>query len=365
MNKWAAASKYDCNFLCVCVLGDKGAVKLSREMGQQMKLTHCVNGFIDDQRGMPEYGQLGCQGFIVLDEAHRVISKATSPFMEVRDLAFKHVEALLDAVCSTPKRALPLVCPGEFVTLCSDSLRGEQGVCVGMKDQQLQVALIGKTSRGKVVQVPASAVKKANDDSDNAGNGDSDSGGCGPGGCGPGGCGPSPGGCGPGGCAPGAAGSEGGCKPGGCGDGPCAVAQDEPLDAAFLEQMLDLDSTNVEEMDDEHDECVAALRTLAKDRSVPSLRFVLSCFTEHFAHEEELFEEIGFGEHQNERFSAKRTHAVEHTRILEIIRKELKGCSGDKVPTSFVKKILEDFHQHTSLYDKAYADFVAEQSVAL
>ena len=43
----------------------------------------------------------------------------------------------------------------------------------------------------------------------------------------------------------------------------------------------------------------------------------LTCLAEHFEHEEELFETHGFGVHVNEKLSAKRSHVLEHQRLLD------------------------------------------------
>jgi len=96
MDRWAKSAKYDCNFICICVLGDRGAMSLSVEFANELRLEHCINSFIDNKRDMPEYGQLGCSGFIVLDADHNVLSKATSPFNDNPKRAFKHVETLLE-----------------------------------------------------------------------------------------------------------------------------------------------------------------------------------------------------------------------------------------------------------------------------
>ena len=133
MNSWAASGAYNCHFLCVCVLGDRGAYPLCKQMSTGSKLTHCVNGFIDNQIDGPSYGQLGCQGFIVLDEKHKVVAESTTAFMQYRDLAFDHVEALLDAVCNG--RPPPAVCPGELCELVEapeqrPDLKGAKGLCV-------------------------------------------------------------------------------------------------------------------------------------------------------------------------------------------------------------------------------------------
>lgn len=71
-------------------------MSLSVEFANELRLQHCINSFIDNRQDMPEYGQLGCQGFIVLDAEHKVLSKATSPFNEDRRRAFMHVETLLE-----------------------------------------------------------------------------------------------------------------------------------------------------------------------------------------------------------------------------------------------------------------------------
>lgn len=96
MDSWAKSDKYDCNFICMCVLGDRSAVNLSIEFAKELRLQHCINSFIDSRQDMPQYGQLGCNGFIVLDADHNVLSKATSPFNENPKRAFKHVETLLE-----------------------------------------------------------------------------------------------------------------------------------------------------------------------------------------------------------------------------------------------------------------------------
>lgn len=71
-------------------------MSLSVEFANELRLQHCMNSFIDNRQDMPEYGQLGCNGFIVLDAEHKVLSKATSPFNENKKRAFMHVETLLE-----------------------------------------------------------------------------------------------------------------------------------------------------------------------------------------------------------------------------------------------------------------------------
>lgn len=354
MNSWAAEGKYDCNFLCVCVLGDRSAFGLSKEMSKESQLTHCVNGFIDSMRDMPTYGQLGCKGFIVLDAEHNVVSDATPAFMEVRDLAFDHVESLLEAVVA--KRSPPKVLPGDFVTLAAPpkelaKLKGAPGVCVKVAGDHIQMAFISQAMRGKMMELPSTAVVKGMPKQAGGGGG----GGCGPDGCGPpignGSCGPGScgeGNCGAGSCADGK-GSEQGCD-GGC-DGSGAI------DEAFVDIALDLVSVKVPSMDEEHAECAAAFKKLVAGRDRAALEEVLRELSEHFAHEEALFVEHDFGAHENENLSARKSHMDDHKRILDKARGALGATKqGQSVRADYIKELLQDFHDHTTRYDTQYAE---------
>lgn len=367
MNRWAASGKYaDCNFLCICVLGDSSAVGLAKEFGQQMKLTHCVNGFVTNEAGLPEYGQLGCRGFIVLDEEHRVVSRMTSPFMEVRNLAFKHVEVLLDAV--TSKSPLPKVCPGESVEIIEapselPQLKGEKGMVVEQRGDDAGVAMLFGRFRGRVMKVPVRMLAKLYDEDEEMSEEEgAPQGGqgvvmsCGPGGCGPGAvCVPK------GGCDKEVCDEQGGCGQGdGCDKATCdkvdePMATEEALDGDFVAEALQLKSVKVASMDAEHDECASALRLLVSEPTPASLQAVLRCLSEHFEHEEALFEQVGFGAHAQERFSAKKTHIEDHRRILSKVQQKL--ASGEaRVPAAFLRELLQDFHEHTSRYDVQYSD---------
>lgn len=342
MNTWASSGKYDCNFLCVCVLGDRSAYPLAKKMSQQMKLTHCVNGFVDNDNDMPTYGQLGCKGFIVLDAEHRVVSNRTPAFMQVKDIAFAHVEALLDATIA--KRAVPKVCPGDFISLQvppteRPDLKGSEGMCVKVSESTVQFAFLDGPYRGRVTELPISAIGKTDEMARGGG-----------GGCGPGGCGPAPGGCESGDCG------QGKCGPDGC-DGKGGCDGSGTLDEAFVASMLDLHSVKVASMDEEHAECADVLRHLVQGRSRAALEAVLMCLEDHFEHEEALFVEHNFGAHANENLSARKSHMDDHKRILDTIRSKLQGTKGAQaIPVDFIRALLQDFHDHTSRYDSQYAE---------
>lgn len=385
MNGWAAQGKYDAHFLCVCVLGDRSAYALSREFSQECKLTHCINAFVDNEADMPTYGQLGCSGFIILDAQGGIVSKKTSAAKAVRDLAFSHVEALLDAICS--QKPLPDICPGEFCRLEEASakelgrpdLGGSLGVCVGSQGATANINIQTGRLQGKVVQVATTMLRILSEDQyfgaiQGPSGGGCNSGSCGGGNCDTGNCSPG-GGCSevcsePGSSAKcdgtgnsGKAGScaAGACGDAGCGDAGCGDAGAQPsLDEEFVSSSLNLVSVKVPSMDAEHSECADAMRRLAEERSLGSLKAVFDCLSSHFAHEEALFEEFAFGGTGDSHFSAKKSHIDDHTRILDNLQK-LQLSQQQLVPVSFVRELLRDFHEHTSRYDLLYAETLSSK----
>eukprot|EP01045_Picozoa_sp_COSAG04_P008722 COSAG04_NODE_490_length_13483_cov_5.310646_4_plen_175_part_00 len=144
MDAWAVAYKGRAQFICVGCMGQE----LSSSMGQEMKLANCVNACCDEG-GMPSWGQLGCNGFIVLDSELRVVSPCTSGFMEVRELAFRHVESIVDALIA--KQPVPSPCPGEFVRVAglkkSPELNGQLGVCLSLPGDDSRVAVQLRSGR--------------------------------------------------------------------------------------------------------------------------------------------------------------------------------------------------------------------------
>mmetsp|Transcript_78673 Transcript_78673/g.138751 ORF Transcript_78673/g.138751 Transcript_78673/m.138751 type:complete len:368 (-) Transcript_78673:96-1199(-) len=364
MNGWAAEGKYDCNFICICVLGDRSAVGLSKEMSNQMKLTHCVNAYVANPNDMPSYGQLGCQGFIILDKEHKVVAESTSPFMQVRNLAFDHVEALLEAVCAD--KPLPDLCPGESGVVIEvpegapAKLKGSRGMCVKLREKTVDFGFMDGPLRGKLMELPKHMVRRLVEDSD-----EEMEGGCSSGACNKGvdtsACSKT-GSCQPGSC------DKGSCAPGAdCGNGGYKAVQDasapQKVDKAMLEKSLDLVSVKVPSMDAEHAEIADAFRVLAQKMSADALEAVLKCMTEHFEHEEALFEEFEFGAHVNEKLSARKSHADDHKRILAQVHRKMVELqmAPSAVPASFVEQLLQDFHEHTTRYDVQYAEPLSQK----
>ena len=51
---------------------------------------------------MPTWGQLGCQGFIVLDGTHTAVARSTQSYLDVGDRAFIDVEDIVDELLDGP-----------------------------------------------------------------------------------------------------------------------------------------------------------------------------------------------------------------------------------------------------------------------
>mmetsp|Transcript_4761 Transcript_4761/g.5545 ORF Transcript_4761/g.5545 Transcript_4761/m.5545 type:complete len:189 (+) Transcript_4761:243-809(+) len=164
MNHWAQAYGPQCTFLCICVTGEKQAWRLAVEMGKQMKLAHCVNGYIDNRKSLPSYGQLGCQGFIVFNKDGAVVNARTSPYLEVRERAFMQVQSILDGLLlidGDPDSAAVSIGDEVHITALTSAngrvYNGQIGVCISAL-QAGRVAVQLKS--GKQLSLPSANVLK-------------------------------------------------------------------------------------------------------------------------------------------------------------------------------------------------------------
>jgi hypothetical protein len=104
-------------------------------MGTQMRLASCTNAFIANESDMPRWGQLGCNGFIVLDSHLQVVNPCTSAFLEVQDLAFRHVEEIMDRLVDGKDVSVKLKGPN------LEKLDGDEAVDGDAPDAQRSTAL--------------------------------------------------------------------------------------------------------------------------------------------------------------------------------------------------------------------------------
>merc|ERR1711871_26120 len=91
------------SFICVSCAGSQ----LSEEFANQLRLTTCINTWVD-KSGMPRWGQLGCNGFIILDSSMRVVRAKTAAYLQVRERAFTEVESILSKLVKEAAPAAPV-----------------------------------------------------------------------------------------------------------------------------------------------------------------------------------------------------------------------------------------------------------------
>mmetsp|Transcript_13062 Transcript_13062/g.33549 ORF Transcript_13062/g.33549 Transcript_13062/m.33549 type:complete len:350 (+) Transcript_13062:531-1580(+) len=344
MDRWAA-SLPGVAFVCVSCAGPALAVAFRDRLG----LRHCHNAYVASEKHMPEWGQLGCNGFIVLDADMRVVCPATEAFLDVGpDRAFPHVESILERLLQSETHQGR---EKEEEEEEQQQQRTTGGCSTGRCELPVKrSAPLSDPERGR--DIAANKASSAEDSADSASaDCDSDH---------------SPG-----------AGS----------------------DVASANALLEIHATGVKAMDAEHDECASALQALQEHRSRTALRLALDCVSRHFAHEERVLDTTiwanaaaldqrdggrqlpgaeqadvlpdipakaparGFSAES----SARRSHFADHARMLRAMAEQLEALAAagklEEAPAlepAFVDKLLSDFVAHANMYDAAYAGGVID-----
>ena len=91
MDAWASKYAGRVRFVCISCAGPD----LSMAFGNELQLAHCINSVAEQQ---PVWGQLGCNGFIVLDKDSKIVCRKSAAFLQVRERAFEQVESMLSAL---------------------------------------------------------------------------------------------------------------------------------------------------------------------------------------------------------------------------------------------------------------------------
>uniref|UniRef100_A0A7S3EY25 Hemerythrin-like domain-containing protein n=1 Tax=Haptolina ericina TaxID=156174 RepID=A0A7S3EY25_9EUKA len=360
MDAWALSYGSSVAFVCVSCAGPQ----LATQFGTELKLKNCHNTWVEED-DMPTWGQLGCNGLIVLDGSHSVVCRASPAYMQVRELAFRHVETLLQALVGS--QPVPHLVPGATVLLkglvAKPELNGQVGMCVEDEGPSGRCAVAlrdGRTLSLKPCNLEVVGATVSGD------------------GCSGGGC--ANGGCGTGQCAlevdPQRA--EGGCTTEGCGKEGCAKRSpveaedcsrlDGAADGAGGGAVIKVPSVKVAVLDEEHARCEAALVQLAERRDSAALRQLLCAYEEHFAHEEALLDQhLYAGVKQEGGFSADKSarssHFADHERMLSEIRAllllgsdSLDDAISDAISAAEVQRLTAEFERHATAYDGGYAD---------
>jgi len=330
MDAWAASYGSSVAFICVSCAGPQ----LAAQFGNELQLKSCHNTWADED-DMPSWGQLGCNGLIVIDGADAVVCQASPAYLEVQDAAFRHVETLLDALLRSqpaPKMMSGRVDPSvggacAEVRFGADADAIEEMVIVGGLSSRPE--LNGK--RGRVLSQDANGRLAVQIDGETA---------------------------------------------------PLSIKRQnltpvtEAPAAGTAAKLVDVQAINVPsvkvaELDEQHAKCEKKLALLGRLTTPPgvsakqgqieaALIGLLAAYDEHFAYEEAQLDKHLYAavEQEGAGFSADRgartSHFADHKAMLDSVNKLLADVSS--VSASDVLKLATDFDRHATAYDGSYAD---------
>ena len=323
MEAWAASPLgRDCTFACVSV--DRDAEGTARAFVEQLGLRHTTVGFVEHgAAGRPRFPcQLGCQGFVVLDAHLRFVPTATTPsYGRQGPVGFDAAEAVVRAAaerCVRVKGQRAVELPDEEVSAGHTAVRLESGEVLAVPSASLAREPLSETTE------PTCPF----------------------------------------------ADSE---QPEGCG-GACASRKrklddsDAPPAAGHTDEEVedeDLPMVGHAVMDAEHNALGAALRGAT---TPAALAAAVAQMEEHFAHEEALMRDVGFGGSDggdDGTPSARAGHVADHERIRDLAAAAvMRAVAAEALAPSDVKAILAAVADHTRRYDTLYAPAVAAATAA-
>uniref|UniRef100_A0A6V4Q7B0 Hemerythrin-like domain-containing protein n=1 Tax=Prymnesium polylepis TaxID=72548 RepID=A0A6V4Q7B0_9EUKA len=326
MDAWAASYGSTVAFVCVSCAGPQ----LASQFGNELKLQHCFNTWADED-DMPSWGQLGCNGLIVIDGSNAVVCKASPAYLEVKQKAFRHVETLLTALIAS--KPAPEMTSGRV-----DGSVG--GACATVRfgsDVDVQQVIVAGLSsrpdlngkRGRVLSEASNGRLQVQ--------------------------------------------IEGEAAPISIKRQNVTLLSDEgeaEAAAPAASGAIHVPSVKVAVLDDEHAKCEAKLALLGRlteppgvdsrrGQIVAALRGLLEAYEEHFAHEEALLDQhLYAGVEQATGFSADKgartSHFADHKTMLDAVRTLL--ADGASVSATDVQRLAAGFERHATEYDGGYAD---------
>lgn len=131
-----------------------------------------------------------------------------------------------------------------------------------------------------------------------------------------------------------------------------------------------IESVKNDDLDAEHEECVAALNALADSREPRALDTIHSVFVKHFQHEESMLNAHLYAV-EEERLKkeggtsllldSRRSHYSDHEKMLQKVKAEHSEAvqDGRLVSSAFIDRLFRDFEHHANIYDGHYADKLA------
>lgn len=379
MVQWAASRKYPgIGFLCICV--DPDARNIAKEFGNLYfgsAPESFINGFIEDKSDFPNFqAQLGCQGFIIFNSEFEIVIPRTKPWMQHRDGAFRDLENKLSHLLERTTLQNPLKAPlGQQMRIVNltgadgTKLNGLIGKIVGSTTHGKYLVKVDKSrqggarKKGKKLTLSAENLEDATDapigkivqvtDLTNAKdvklNGQT------------------------------------GEVLGGAANGSWIVKLGESTTTLRKENLKEQSNDSSDDgicfssiasvghatMDAQHKDSMSVLAMLYQQLSVQTLRQAQQDLAAHFAEEEALLREAGFGGAEgggaqcncNNDFSALGSHIADHKRMIALANDTLSEigdvCNssdayGSIVPKELAVNLCKAFTDHAAMYDSLY-----------
>ena len=335
MEKWAKGPLgAQVDFYCICV----DTREVAKNFGQIFQFTKAVNGWISSRNDMPSFGQLGCSGFIIIGVDGRCITRATAPFLRVGpEAAFRNAEQIMS-----------LALPRQDMQALDHDHPYAAGHVVRIEGLTQRKDLNG--AHATVVSFDALAGRFIVEYDEMA--------------------------------LSGAQGVSGAPRLNRVALRPCSLAPvtgalvsaPAPTAAVPLRRVELPPSVGCAEIDDEHASCTAALNALldaavcvaekgadaatkSELKSLPTLfHAALLTLEEHFEHEESLAAAAGFGASTGVSdgvdFSAFKSHAVDHARILRLAREgEARARTSSSTTLADAQELASAFATHAADFD--------------
>jgi hypothetical protein len=280
-------------FFSICV----DSFECAKLFQRLFQFTKCVNGWIPRPSCMPDFGQLGCSGFIVLDGKGGCASRKTLSLLQYGpEAAFSSLEQVLARLLPVASAAAALPSSHGYQvgsTLLLDGLKGEPALNGRKVRVEGFITASGRFSVKLIGEERTLAVLPC--------------------------------------CLAPLAGARSEAEEGGEAASAAAAALPPPPSSQPLSEIKKPELTGCTAIDAEHGECTAALNALlANPTSAAALSSALAVLSSHFEHEEGILRAHKFGEGGGgvAAFSAMDGHAKDHARILDIARAELSELLG-------------------------------------
>lgn len=311
MEQWAANSLFaaGADFYCVCV----DSLDVALNFHKLFRFTKAVNVWIPSRAEMPDYGQLGCSGFIVVGADGKCVSRATAAMLRVGpDAAFADAEQVIRLALkksTVPAAAMPMSSPTDHAYAVGRIVRID-GLASAPELNGMEAVIIRfeATSGRFIVEIQTVQQQRRL-----------------------------------------------AVQP--CNLAPVITADTAAVPPSLISFVPAPPLIGNAAIDSEHAECATALSALlAAGPNAPPSVLVTACksLEDHFEHEEELAIAANFGGSTGSdvRFSAFGSHAVDHARILRIARDALARANGNGfVDNNDARSIAEAFVTHARDFD--------------